>query len=159
MKMDTMIITPREKDLPLYSYDRILAAGNDTLMIEMYDTLTGEYPFDSMEAVREKFAAFPERDPGKHWYDPLKIAPCISFKGKKVLSPSFDALSTEFFLKYLELPAGSVSDPELKAEKTVHYVNGLLSNGGPSTDVFMKALGPGKTRELFCSILFGTRNT
>ncbi|MBQ9960092.1 MAG: hypothetical protein IJP01_07020, partial [Oscillospiraceae bacterium] len=27
MKMDTLIITPTEKDLPLFSYDRVLAMG------------------------------------------------------------------------------------------------------------------------------------
>lgn len=40
MKMDTLIINPTVVDLPLYSYDRIYAAGNDTLIVELYDTLT-----------------------------------------------------------------------------------------------------------------------
>ena len=39
MKMDTLIINPTEIDLPLYSYDRILAMGNDTLIVELYDTI------------------------------------------------------------------------------------------------------------------------
>ena len=42
MKMDTLIINPKEKDLPLYSYDRIFAMGNDTLIVELYDTMAGE---------------------------------------------------------------------------------------------------------------------
>ena len=32
MKMDTLIITPTEKDMPLFSYDRVHAMGNDTLI-------------------------------------------------------------------------------------------------------------------------------
>ena len=40
MRMDTLIINPTELDLPLYSYDRIYAMGNDTLIIELYDTMS-----------------------------------------------------------------------------------------------------------------------
>ena len=43
-----------------------------------------------------------------------------------------------------------------KREKTNAYVEGLLRNGGPSTDVFKKALGEQKTAELFKTVLFGT---
>ena len=43
MKMDTLIINPTAIDLPLYSYDRILAMGNDTLIVELYDTIVGDY--------------------------------------------------------------------------------------------------------------------
>lgn len=42
MKMDTFIVNPLEKDLPLFSYDRIHAMGNDTLILELYDTLLGD---------------------------------------------------------------------------------------------------------------------
>jgi hypothetical protein len=35
-------------------------------------------------------------------------------------------------------------------------VEGLLTNGGPSTDVFKKSLGLDKTAVLFRNILFGT---
>ncbi len=39
MKMDTLIINPTEKDMPLFSYDRVQAMGNDTLIYELYDTV------------------------------------------------------------------------------------------------------------------------
>ena len=35
MQMDTLIVNPNEIDLPLYSYDRIFAMGNDTLIVEL----------------------------------------------------------------------------------------------------------------------------
>jgi hypothetical protein len=41
-------------------------------------------------------------------------------------------------------------------KKASLYVEGLLKNGGPSTDVFKKALGVEKTAELFRKILFAT---
>ena len=44
----------------------------------------------------------------------------------------------------------------LKKEKTVFYVEGLLSSGGPCTNVFKKNLGEEKTAEVFRKYLFGT---
>ena len=38
MKMDTAVLTPVCKDAPLFSYDIIHALGNDTLLLELYDT-------------------------------------------------------------------------------------------------------------------------
>ena len=42
-----------------------------------------------------------------------------------------------------------------KTEKALFYINGLLENGGPSTDVFVKGIGKERTTELFHNILFG----
>ena len=154
MKMDTLIVNPTEVDLPLYSYDRILAAGNDTLIIELYDTLLGKINEGSLNEVKRKYAALPERDPGKHWYDNIRLGCSISKKGKKV-SESFDKLTEEHFSAFLGLPAVPVTDPAAKREKTLQYVDGLLKNGGPSTDVFKKQFGEAFTSELFRKVLFG----
>jgi hypothetical protein len=42
------------------------------------------------------------------------------------------------------LPAKPVTDAAAKREKANAYVEGLLKNGDPSTDVFRKALGEQK---------------
>ena len=52
MQMDTLIINPVEKDLPLFSYDRVLAMGNDTLILELYDTLLEKQDFAGLKAVK-----------------------------------------------------------------------------------------------------------
>ena len=65
MKMDTLIINPYNLELPLYSYDRIYAAGNDTLIVELYDTLSGDYDQNELMQVKEAYSSLPERDPGK----------------------------------------------------------------------------------------------
>ncbi len=154
MKMDTLIINPTELDLPLYSYDRILAMGNDTLIVELYDTLVGNYSENGMKAVKEEFASLPERDPGEHWYDSIKLPSSISKKGKKITS-ELDKMTLEHFKSYLTSSDIPVKDTESKKEKAAVYVNGLLEKGGPSTDVFKKQLGIDKTTKLFREILFG----
>ena len=156
MRMDTVIINPTELDMPLYSYDRIYAAGNDVLITELYDTTSSEWQGDGLDAVKAKYADITERDPGEHWYDAIKLPSSISKKGKKKGSAKMDALALEHLAAYLETGT-SVSNYQLKCDKTAAYVNGLLEKGGPSTDVFKKALGVEKTTELFHKVLFGTK--
>ena len=155
MKMDTLMIVPFEKDLPLYSYDRIQAMGNDTLIVELYDTLTQPLDLSFLAHIKAKFRHLAERDPGAHWYDNIKLPESISKKGKKAEQDDFDALAAEHFSAYLNAPAKKVVDTEKKKERSANYVNGLLREGGPSTDVFKKALGESTTEELFKKVLFG----
>lgn len=159
MKMDTLIINPTERDLPLYSYDRIFAMGNDTLIVELYDTLLGDYFEEKMLNVKEKseYTVLPERDPGEHWYDSIKLPSSISKKGKKKQTRALDAMTEEHCVAYLESSHAPVTDSEAKQAKARVYVNGLLEKGGPSTDVFKKSIGEEKTRALFEQVLFGTK--
>lgn len=155
MKMDTLIINPSEIDLPLYSYDRIYAMGNDTLITELYDTMVAKNSFESLDVLIDKYQHLPQRDPGKHWYDDIKLPQSISFKGKKIVTEAFDELSRLYLQCFLETAGAPVLDANAKKEKALFYINGLLENGGPSTDVFVKGIGKERTTELFHNILFG----
>lgn len=155
MKMDTLIVNPYEIDLPLYSYDRILAAGNDTLIVELYDTLVDSYSEEHLQAVKAGYGDLSERDPGEHWYDHIKLASSISKKGKKAQRSRFDELALKHFEAYLSTGVPT-SDVDTKQKKAAYYVDGLLEKGGPSTDVFKKALGKEATTKLFEKFLFGT---
>lgn len=155
MKMDTLIINPKEKDLPLYSYDRIFAMGNDTLIVELYDTMAGELDVKMMNDVKEEYSHLAERDPGKHWYDDIKLDVSISKKGKKKDREEFDSFTIKHFEAYLDSLVANGGNLSSKLEKSAYYVNGLLEKGGPSTDVFKKFLGIDKTAKLFHEILFG----
>lgn len=159
MKMDTLIINPTEIDLPLYSYDRIFAMGNDTLIVELYDTTLLEFSEKEMLKVKakEEYTAIPERDPGEHWYDSIKLSSSISKKGKKKHLPLMTSLTDQHFEAYISSKVSRVSEKAAKQDKTRIYVNGLIEKGGPSTDVFKSAIGEDKTRELFENILFGTK--
>jgi len=42
---------------------------------------------------------------------------------------------------WLNADCPPLTDKAAKREKTAAYVNGLLEHGGPSTDVFVQALG------------------
>lgn len=156
MKMDTLMIVPKEKDLPLYSYDRIFAMGSDTLIVELYDTLTAPFDAAPMDKVKERFSALPERDPGVHWYDGIKLPQSISKKGKKAETAALDEMALEHFEAYINAPAAAAADVAAKNSRSAVYVDGLLEKGGPSTNVFKKTLGNTATAKLFKTVLFGT---
>ena len=155
MKMDTLMITPTARDLPLYSYDRIYAMGNDTLIVELYDTQCAPCDLGALDTVKKRFAHLPERDPGTHWYDDIKLPQSISKKGKKQITPELDAMAVTHLNAYLQACTKNEFDPKTKRERSAAYVNGLLERGGPSTDVFKKALGEESTARLFRDLLFG----
>ena len=156
MKMDTVIIVPQEKDLPLYSYDRIYVMGNDTLIVELYDTMVNRSTFIELDNVKNKYQHLPERDPGTHWYDAIKLSQSISKKAKKRFKSELDLFTLEHFDAYLGVYPTDLTDMEKKKQLSLQYVNGLLEHGGPSTDVFVKMFGMEKTKQLYSKILFGT---
>ena len=109
----------------------------------------------AFDEIKSRFAYLSERDPGEHWYDHLKLPQSISKKGKKAETQNFDDLAIEHFDAYLSASASDTSDEAKKRELSFRYVNGLLTQGGPSTDVFKKSLGEEKTEKLFKNVLFG----
>ena len=163
MKMETLMITPVDLDLPIYSYDRIHALGNDTLIIELYDTTFEKYDDrairsigEELRSIKKYFSSIPDRDPGEHWYDSIKFEESISKKGKRAHTPDLDKLAELYFQTCFWRRRGRPTySKDYKRDKINAYVNGLLEHGGPSTDVFKKALGEKKTKKLFKKVLFG----
>lgn len=157
MKMDTLIINPTEVDMPLLSYDRVHAMGNDTLIYELYDTMLGQTDLSELDKAKGRTNLLPDHDLGQHWYDDIKLPQSVSKKCKKVQTPAFDDAAYQYMLSFLNAAKTAPScEAEPKREKASVYVEGLLTNGGPSTDVFKKSIGDEKTAQLFRHVLFGT---
>ena len=157
MKMDTLILNATGRDVPLLSYDRIRAMGNDTLILELYDTLLAPCDLQALADLKAGAAALPDHDLGTHWYDGIKLPQSLSKRGKKGQSAAFDGLAERYAAAYADLAAAAPPcDPAAKKARAAVYVEGLLKNGGPSTDAFTKAIGPERTAELFRTVLFGT---
>ena len=161
MKMDTLVIAPTDKDLPLLSYDRIYAMGNDTLIIELYDTM-GEKKCDlsSISELKVRYAHLPERfaegEEPKHWYDDIRLSETTSKKGKKGNTTDFDAYTIDYISAYINLVADACDKSE-KIARTEVYAGGLITQGGPATDVFKQEFGEEKTGEIIRKVLFGTK--
>jgi len=157
MKMDTLIINPLSKDMPLFSYDRVYAMGNDTLIVELYDTMLESTDLSGLSKVKEDYGNAFDHDLGKHWYDSIKLSESLSKKGKKKQTAEFDKLKESYFEAFMDAAEKAKECKiEAKQEKAKVYVEGLLQNGGPSTDVFKQGFGEEKTAKLFRKVLFGT---
>lgn len=161
MKMDTLVIAPENKDFPLLSYDRIYAMGNDTLIIELYDTM-GERKADlsSIVDVKSKYAHLPERfaegEEPKHWYDDIRLSETTSKKGKKAHTCGFDSYALDYVAAFLSVEADDCDVAKKKARTEV-YASGLVAQGGPATDVFKEEFGEEKTGKIIHGVLFGTK--
>ena len=158
MKMDTVVINPFERDMALFSYDRIYAMGNDTVFLEMYDTRLDrtETP-DAAAKAAEAYADIPEQPVAPNWYDDIKLPGSLKKMGKKDITPRFDQLTAEYLDAYLKLcQEANECDRDEKMKAAQVYTEGLLNNGGPSTNQFMNAKGREFTEKLFRETLFGT---
>ena len=156
MKMRMLVFTPLDIDAPLFSYDYINAMGNETLLLELYDTQLAAADLSALNNVKSNFAHLPDHDLGTHWYDHLKLAPSLAKKGKK-LSYDYQTLCNNYFLAYLSLLSSAPSCDRLaKQAKVREYTNGLLTNGGPSTDQFKKMIGDEATKDLFTRFIFSS---
>ena len=160
MKMDTLVIAPIHKDLPLLSYDRIYAMGNDTLIIELYDTMgESKANLSTLSGIKSRFAHLPERfEEGKepeHWYDSIRLPQTTSKKGKKCTA-GFDAYTMTYISEYVSLNADPCDAAE-KLARTDSYATGLVQNGGPATDVFKEQFGEETTSEIIRGVLFGVK--
>ena len=158
MKMDTFILCPENKDLPLLSYDRIFAAGNDTLIIELYDTTLEKKEYAEVDKVIERYTHLSDRvlPDEENWYDYIRLPQSVSKKGKKKQTEAYNQMLINYVTAYLKTPC-KVCEKQEKLVKTAEYAEGLLANGGIATDVFKKELGEEKTANLLRKVLFGIR--
>ena len=162
MHLETLVVNPCARDLPLFSCDWIAAPGRRTLLAEYYDTLLSPGLPDAapLDAVHGAFSDLKDKELGSHWYDTLKLPASFAKTGGRTAQARMAEASRRALDAYLSLAGGlPLLMPEDQAEKrgkTAAYVDGLLTHGGPSTDAFLKAIGPESTRELFTRVVFGT---
>lgn len=159
MNLDTLILNPFSKDMPLFSYDRIKAFQTDTLFIELYDTLLdksmNKVVNEELNKIKKKYQDINELEHKDNWYDSIRLDASISKKVELNQSNLFDELTKEYLKTYLSISKNLCScNEELKKAKAKEYTDGLLENGGPSTDAFIKAKGKEYTEKLYREVLF-----
>ena len=157
MKMDTVIIGPREKDAPLLSYDYINAMGKQTLILELYNCVVNEFPMPELDRFKEELKDCEDYVPGSNWYEYLLLPQTLRKKGGRKDAARLSKAAEEYFEAYLTKSATAPAcDVNEKNGKIAEYCEGLLANGGPAVNQFMKQFGPEKTGEFLRKVLFGT---
>jgi len=154
MKMETLICTPYTKDLPIYSYDKLIAFGKRSLLLEVYDTQVEPVDLSSMDAVKDSYKDLKDKQPKPAWYDSLRLSPSTFKEGKE---ERLAQLATAMTTAYLDLFATAREvDRAVKTERNRTYVEGLISNGGPAINAVRGMIGDEAAETLFRRFLFGT---
>ena len=159
MNMDTLIVNPFERDMPLLSYDRIKQGGKDILLFELYETGLGFRPESKgLNGIKEAYADLQDHPTAPGWYDSILWPESIMKAVPGEMTPRMDSLAEEYAAEYLRLTSEApVCDRDEKRKAAAAYTEGLLEHGGLSTDMFMRAKGREFTEKLFREYLFGTR--
>lgn len=164
MQMATAVITPRDKNLPLLSADYLYIASNRKAYLEFYDLVKekdGPYLqlMEGLRQVQTKYSHLEDFKPTEAWYDHLLTV--ATFKSAPAEADAqLTAMLTESLWVYLEhskqIPALTEAERQEKLAITEAYTNGLIRQGGVSTDIFKKQLGAEETKNFFDTVFFGT---
>ncbi len=164
MQMVTIVITPKDKNLPLLSADYMYILSNRKAYLEFYDVVESkdsiyQILLDTLAKGLENYKHLENIVTSEAWYAPLLTV--TAYKGGKsnadedLKNMLLDSL-TNYIEHAKQLPLLSTGAKEKKKEITVAYTDGLIEKGGISTDVFKKQLGPEETKNFFDNIFFGT---
>lgn len=164
MQMATVVITPQDKNLPLLSADYMYILSNRKAYLEFYDVVEEKDDayntlLDALTKGLEKYKHLENIEASEAWYAHLLTV--TAYKGGKpdadedLKNMLLDSLNT-YMAHAKQLPLLSNDEKAKKKEITVAYTDGLIEQGGISTDVFKKQLGPEETKKFFDNIFFGT---
>ena len=164
MQMSTFVLTPTDKNMPLFSADYIYILSNRKAYLEFYDVVkekddTYNGLIDALSAVQEKYSDLEDFEASEAWYEHLlSVASYKSANNKQddaLKSIFMDSVQT--YLDHSQnLPTLSADKKSEKLTITVEYTDGLIEKGGISTDVFKKELGNEETKNFFDNVFFGT---
>ncbi len=160
MRMETLVINPVLIDMPLLSLDLVVAMGKVSMFAELYDTTVDGFGQEAMLKVKKGLSSLADRPVKANWYDDIRLGCSIVKESKKKDLVLVEKGFSDYLDAYLSKASAccEITDHDKLGKKRANvnaYVDGLLSHGGPSTDVFMKKLGPEKTAAFFHEVLFG----
>ena len=164
MQMSSIVITPKDKNLPLLTADYIYILTNRKAYLECYDLVkekddTYNQLLTNLYDIQKKYDYLDNLEVSPAWYEHL-----LTVATYKSCNVSADQDLEDMVLNSLtayiqhdkQLPLLSEEEKQEKLTITVNYTDGLITNGGISTDVFKNALGPEVTKDFFDSVFFGT---
>lgn len=158
MTMETIVISPMEKDMPLFNMDRVSAFGKDTLVIEMYDTQLeplGDEVQMEFEELLARDSALSDIESEPHWYDSIRY-PFSYAKAGKGLEEPFKRARKDYLAAYLKLLAEApYCDEEAKLAKNREYAEKLVSNKGPAVDTMRNHFGDETMRRVVLRHMYG----
>lgn len=156
--MQSVIITPYEKDMPIYYYNRHREKGNYIYRLEVFDTQLNSVDLTDLKNVIEKYSRLPEIPQKERWYDNRKLQSTVK-KVPKREKESLDPVIWECFEAYIEL-LDKVADCKKseKKKKVTVFVNDLIKQSGLAiVEIFIATYGEQVAAKLCNEVLFGLK--
>ena len=158
MKMETVVLSPMERDMPLFNMDWVKTAGTETQLIEIYDAHLLEPPVyreEPFTALRDRDADIPDNPREARWYDSI-LLPGSQAKSGKGFTARFQSSARAYAETYLQQFAEAPAcDPAEKAAKNKAYADRLLSEGGVAVDQMTKLFGRATAKRLVLTHMYG----
>ena len=161
MNMETVVLAPFTRDLPLLNLDWVGVMGKETQIVELYDTQLQPCPQEALEAferIRARDGDLQDYSAGKeHWYDSI-LYPCSYHKTGKGISARLSAAATDYIRTYVGLlDTAPACDREAKKALVRAFAERLLAEGGPAVDQVTKLFGRELAGRLILGHMYGVR--
>ena len=157
--MQSLIITPFEKDMPIYYYNRHREKGHYIYRVEVFDTQF--HPIDAapMAEVVEKYSSLPDEPQNERWYDGYKLPVCAVKKVEKKRKEDLSPMIWEHFCAYMDmLEKAPECKPVEKKKKVNAFVKELCEKSGIAiVEIFIANYGDAVTAKLANEVLFGLK--
>ena len=161
VKNSVLIINPLSVDAPLLYCELEDEFGRNMLQVEFYDTMLKKgAAFDNgmhtMERINQKFTEAKTVTPEEAWYDKIRLYPSVLKRAGRKGRTVRDKYALTYLESFLTLCANAPEcKPSSKKRKCTLYSNGLLRNGGPGVETFLRLLEINRTEYLYKHVVLG----
>lgn len=161
LRMESVIFTVWNKDVPLFNMDWIRAFGRELMICELYDLQLSPYPENKLaefQAIADRdipIADYVSDEGQPHWYDDI-LYPCSYHKKTKRAFLKLSDASIDYSKTFVrQLTEAPECDEEAKKAKIREYAAALYAANGPAVDSLKKNFGEEKTHRIIFDILYG----
>lgn len=164
LQMASVVLTPYYKSLPLFSTDYIYMQEKRSFLIEYYDLVPEKDEFylnymNKFANLKAEHDQLEDMILKECWYDSLKPV-CTAKKTDRTKDSEISSMFVDNLELFIEMEKSSklltTEERKLKWKVTQDYTDGLVDNGGVSTNVFKAIMGSDATKDFFNEVFFGT---
>lgn len=158
-EMQSLIVTPFEKDMPIYYYNRHRKKGQYICRLELFGGKYEQIDFSAMADAIGKYANLPDEQLDEQWYEEYKLPVCVMKKVEKNRKEELLPMVWEHFSAYMNLlETAPVCKPADKKKRFNAFVKQLCEKGGIGViDIFNATYNQKVTEKLANEVLFGLK--
>ena len=157
-EMQSLLITPYEKDMPIYYYNRHRENGNYIYLVQVFDTQLNAIEVFDLADIEKKYEALPGEEQNKRWYEDIKLYGLVK-KVEKSKKEELTPLILEHFQTYMAMLENAKNCKALQKKKRITtFVENLCEKSGIAIiEIFHANYGTKVTERLANEVLFGLK--